>query len=329
MKKRLISLFLVFALVIFGSMNVFADTEITGKIVPEDSALSFAEARAKGIQYDIPLHQKTYAELIREGYQFYGGTVSLNSYGGSYSPKATTTGVLGYITASGNTTVYSGKGTGTNLGYVTFREIVYVSSISGNYAYVKFKNANSVLKYGYIPNSAVYSPAYGWSTPVTSGKITQYYGDTTSDPNGHTGIDVGGHGSSTPSVYATYAGTASFRETTKQTTNGTKYFANYGKHIRLTTGSYEVIYAHLSSFGQNVSSNSYSSEGYPVPSNLAGLQTSTSEIASKSVTKGATIGSVGNTGKSSGKHLHFEVRVNGVIKDPFTYVVFPNVSWAQ
>lgn len=37
------------------------------------------------------------------------------------------------------------------------------------------------------------------------------------------------------------------------------------------------------------------------------------------VTKGETIASVGSTGYSSGNHLHFEVRLNGVLTDPLTY----------
>ena len=319
--KKLLSL--VLAIVLLAGMAVPASAANES---PErdDSALTFAEARQKGIPYDKPIDQKTREEMLREGLRFYGGTVPLSPNG--VGPRATTSDVLGYITATGNTYVYLNKDSGTQVGFVSYRAIVYVYAISGNYAYIQFKNENGVLTRGYITNTAVYTPASGWATPITKGKVTQYYGDTATDPNGHTGTDVGGHGGSHPEVYAVFNGTAKFQETTKHCADGTILFANYGKHVRLSSGNYTVIYGHLDSF-DGVSSHDYASEGYPRVEKAKGIPVDpTDTIATTAVVKGDTLGRVGTTGLSSGIHLHFEVRVNGTITDPFTYVVFPKGS---
>ena len=55
-------------------------------------------------------------------------------------------------------------------------------------------------------------------------------------------------------------------------------------------------------------------------STLYGHQSSIIVAAGQAVTQGQVIGYVGSTGKSTGCHLHFEVRVNGNPVDPSGYL---------
>ncbi|MFK7806004.1 MAG: peptidoglycan DD-metalloendopeptidase family protein [Anaerolineae bacterium] len=112
--------------------------------------------------------------------------------------------------------------------------------------------------------------------PVRTGCVTQYFYPW------HRGLDIG-LANGTP-VYAMDTGTVIYASWAA----GSYY--DYGNLIVIDHGNgYETYYAHLS--GINV-------------------------FPAQEVRQGQRIGSTGNTGRSSGPHLHAEIRFNNVQDDP-------------
>ena len=122
-----------------------------------------------------------------------------------------------------------------------------------------------------------------FSSPLSGYRLTGRFGEDRRDHR-HAGIDMAAS-MGTP-VYATQAGTVSFAGNA----------GSYGNLIKIGHGAgTETRYGHLSRIA--VSDN-------------------------QAVAKGDLIGNVGSTGRSSGAHLHYEVRVNGKPVDP-TKGAFP------
>ena len=121
--------------------------------------------------------------------------------------------------------------------------------------------------------------------PVT-GRITSRFGSRSS-PGGigstnHKGIDIAAP-RGTP-VYAADGGTVTYAG----------WMSGYGYLVRINHGNgYETYYGHNSSLTVSVGQHVY---------------------------KGQQIARVGSTGNSTGNHCHFEVRYNGVAKNPLNYL---------
>ena len=118
--------------------------------------------------------------------------------------------------------------------------------------------------------------------PVT-GTITSRFGAKSSIRSGaHTGLDISA--STGTAIKAAQSGTVTF--------SGRK--GSYGNLLVIThSNGVQTYYGHCSKL--------YKQEG-------------------QSVSQGETIAAVGSTGNSTGPHLHFEIRVNGVAYNPQNYV---------
>lgn len=112
------------------------------------------------------------------------------------------------------------------------------------------------------------------------GSLTSRYGQRWG--RRHTGIDIG----------APYG--APVRASDGGVVIWVGYDGGYGKLIKIDHGANFVsYYGHLSKYNVKVGQKVY---------------------------KGEKIGAVGSTGNSTGPHLHFEIRKNGVSKNPLTYL---------
>ncbi len=107
----------------------------------------------------------------------------------------------------------------------------------------------------------------------------------------HNGVDLAA-ARGTP-VYATADGMVGMA----------KYYGSYGNYVQIEHGGeLETRYAHLSSYTVR---------------------------AGDMVSKGDLIGYVGSTGRSTGPHLHYEVRIEGEPVNPIPYMVAHNADIAE
>ena len=131
--------------------------------------------------------------------------------------------------------------------------------------------------------------------PLDGARLSSGYGMRThpvlGGRRGHKGIDLAGP-TGTP-IYATADGVVSRAD----------WFSSYGLYVSLEHGgSLQTRYGHMSRL------------------NVA---------AGQRVRKGEIIGYVGSTGRSTGPHLHYEVRVNGEAVNPIPYMQADEFQFAQ
>ncbi len=112
----------------------------------------------------------------------------------------------------------------------------------------------------------------------------------------HGGIDITADGADSKTIYiiASADGTVSTTQTGHSNNKGSSGMASYGNLVILKhADGMSTYYAHMERV--------YVTEG-------------------DTVKQGQVIGEMGNTGNSYGKHLHFEVRINGDRQNPLDYV---------
>lgn len=139
-----------------------------------------------------------------------------------------------------------------------------------------------------IQDKPVHKGGFIWPVPGYY-KITSGFGDTQDRAHMHGAIDIAGRGVYGASVVAAGSGTVILANTDGRG-------GGYGNYVVIDHGNgVSTLYGHMSSVA--VSSG-------------------------QKVSAGQRIGNVGSTGFSTGPHLHFEYRVNGVRTNPQAILSF-------
>ncbi|MBI5465115.1 M23 family metallopeptidase, partial [Candidatus Gottesmanbacteria bacterium] len=141
---------------------------------------------------------------------------------------------------------------------------------------------------GVMPVEQIFAPAAPLPVTLAAGGTGQFIWPTTGAITQypvwyHLAVDIAN--SSAPAVTAADNGVIVLRECLNW---------GYGCHIIIDHGNgYQTLYAHLQAFYVNLGDR---------------------------VSRGQSIGQMGSTGRSTGTHLHFEVRKGGVLQNPLNYL---------
>lgn len=97
---------------------------------------------------------------------------------------------------------------------------------------------------------------------------------------------------------------------------GIDFSASIGAPVVATADGVVIYAGNKGAYGKTIEID----HGHGLVTKFAHLSKIDTRIGEK-VKRGQTVGAVGNTGRSTGPHLHYEIRLNGIAQDPQRYLL--------
>ena len=228
------------------------------------------------------------------------------------------------ITSKGSCTVYKNNTGGVRYGSISKDDTVWVIGRADDMLFVIYtaRSGNRAYKAGWVSRNTFDNTIdSSQNSGSTSGTLTSpvpagaKFNRKTNDNGWYGYHDINRGVYIGMPVYSIADGTVTYYQSYR-IYSGTKYLTSYGNQIEFVSGDnqYRAKYCHLNSFrNKKLSIPSYRTK------RVSGA-TGRINLGSRSVKKGEIIGYIGTTGNSSGAHLHFELRKNGVRIDPTTVI---------
>ena len=101
---------------------------------------------------------------------------------------------------------------------------------------------------------------------------------------------------------------------------GIDFAADHGAEVFAPGDGVVIFSGNRGSHGEGYGNTVVIDHGYGIQTHFAHLSAHKVNVGQK-VVRGQAIGSVGNSGRSTGPHLHYEVRVLGVPEDPENFIL--------